>query len=532
MKMKQRRSPLITILLLAMAAAAAVVVAVTLVMIQQEQPSTKEEAELPQPTPPKEKKPSEKELLILYQEECSGCHGSRREGAMGPALIPETLATISEKELKEIILNGIPNTAMPGWMDVLTKEWVNEFVTFLKKTPVKKEELKWGIEEVWDSLTVITPEAELPSEPAYQADVRDLMLVVERDMSSIYVIDGKSGQELGRIMAGYKTHIVKYDPVNERWAYLISRDGWVFKVDLFSLKPIRKIKVGLNSRCLAISADGKYLIAGNFIPNSAVILDASTLYPLKVIEAYGINPKGEMVESRVGAILNAPENHFALVLQEAGSIWLIDYTKPNFPIVAEIKDVGHNLLGAGLTPDGRYLITGSQTDDFVAVIDLKEKRLIKRIPTGRKPYMGLGTVVEVRGRNLGLIPAMGENKITVIDIEDWEVVKYIFTKGPVMFVASHPHSRYIWASVAFGPNSAAVHIIDKESLEIVATRWPGERSIFSEFTADGKYVYVSVWGEDKVVVYDATTLERVKEFQDVKTPTAIFPVSRRELKGF
>ncbi|MFQ6116755.1 MAG: cytochrome D1 domain-containing protein, partial [Candidatus Bipolaricaulia bacterium] len=324
-----------------------------------------------------------------------------------------------------------------------------------------------------------------------------------------------------RIIAGYKTHVIAYNPVDERWAYLIARNGWVFKLDLYSLKPLRKVRVGIDSRSLAVSSDGRYILAGNYIPNSAVILDAQTLEPLKVIETYGIDPDGEVVDSRVGAALTVGQR-FVLVLQEAGCVWLIDYSRPGFPIVKTIDRVGHLLLGAYLVPGGRYLITGSLVDDFVAVLDLEEQQVVKRVPTGKKPYMGAGAAVEVGGRKLLFVPAVGENKITVLEVGSWKVVKYIFTKGPGLFVASHPQSRYIWADVAFGPNSGAVHIIDKQTLKIVKTRWPGRRSIHPEFTADGRYVYVSAWGEDKVVVYDATTLERVKEFTDVKTPTGIF----------
>ena len=38
------------------------------------------------------------------------------------------------------------------------------------------------------------------------------------------------------------------------------QDGWVFKIDLYGLQPVRKVRIGLDSRAIAISDDGNYLI--------------------------------------------------------------------------------------------------------------------------------------------------------------------------------------------------------------------------------------------------------------------------------
>jgi protein NirF len=61
----------------------------------------------------------------------------------------------------------------------------------------------------------------------------------------------------------------------------------------------------------------------------------------------------------------------------------------------------------------------------------------------------------------------------------------------------------------------------------VKTLQPGKRSIHPEFTHDAKYVYVSAWNGDKVIVYDAHTLEVVAEFE-AKTPTGIFNAGIRQ----
>jgi len=51
--------------------------------------------------------------------------------------------------------------------------------------------------------------------------------------------------------------------------------------------PVTQMRVGHDSRGLAISDDGKYIMTGNYLPTNAVILDAEILEPLKVFKAAG-----------------------------------------------------------------------------------------------------------------------------------------------------------------------------------------------------------------------------------------------------
>ena len=71
----------------------------------------------------------------------------------------------------------------------------------------------------------------------------------------------------------------------------------------------------------------------------------------------------------------------------------------------------------------------------------------------------------------------------------------------------------------FGPDSDAMHVIDKESLEIVATLRPepGKTAAHVEFTHDGRYALVSIWDMDgAIVVYDAASLEEVARIPMVR----------------
>ena len=97
-------------------------------------------------------------------------------------------------------------------------------------------------------------------------------------------------------------------------------------------------------------------------------------------------------------------------------------------------------------------------------------------------------------------------------MQDWSLIKIIETSGPGFFLRSHASSPYVWADVFTGPHKGEMHIIDKQTLEVVRVLQPapGKTVAHTEFTRDGRYALVSVWEDDgAVIVYDAATFTEV-----------------------
>jgi nitrite reductase (NO-forming)/hydroxylamine reductase len=290
------------------------------------------------------------------------------------------------------------------------------------------------------------------------------------------------------------------------------------------------VRVGLDSRGLAISDDGRYVIVGNYIPNSAVILDAATLEPLKVITTEGENPQGEFVASRVCITSDvSPElagPYFVLALKEAGQMWRIDYSQPDFP-VAKLEGVGNILHDGFLSPDNRTFYVASQQDNWMAVIDVVNWELVTKIPTGVTPHPGSGATWEVDGTAYGATVHAGEGKVTVWNLSDNQIVAEVETSGPGLFIRAHHDSPYVWADTMFGSPPNRIYVLDKATFEVVKVIDEGVQTLHPEFTNDGRFVYVSDWLGDVVRVYDAVTFEKVAEVGGVTTPTGIFNTSRR-----
>lgn len=466
---------------------------------------------------------------MYFLDSCAGCHGTDRRGATGPALLPERL-TQEDDYYASVIADGKPGTVMPPWGEQLSDEDITTLVAFLR-SDTGEGPPQWTLEDILASHEVLVPDGELVPSPVHDADLDDLMLVTEREAHGFAVIDGANHEFLGKVPASYRAHGYTFSPTDSRWAYNMGRDGWVFKVDLWSLEPVAKVRIGLDARSVAISDDGRYLIAGNYVPATMVILDAETLEPLKLLETVAHNPEGELVESRVATMLDVSPDlvgpYFLVALKEAGQVWRIDWSQPDFPITA-VSNVGHVLHDGFLSPDNRTFYLAAQTDDWMAAIDVATMEVVEKIATGSIPHPGSGATWEVDGVTYGATTHAGEGLVTIWNLDTNEIVDSVETAGAGLFIRAHEESPYVWADAVFAEEPHAITVIDKQPpFEVVGTITDGTRTLHPEFTPAGDFVYVSDWDGNVVRVYDALTTELVAEIPDIVTPTGIFSVARR-----
>ncbi|MCA8883846.1 MAG: c-type cytochrome [Rhodobacteraceae bacterium] len=465
-----------------------------------------------------------------YAENCAVCHGEGRLGATGPALIPETLRRMRGPNLENVIAQGRAATQMPAFADTLSAERIAVLAEFLK-TPLE-EVPDWGAEQIAETLWM-DPGYSPASAPVFDADPMNITLVVETGDHHISVLDGDTFEVLDRFETPFAVHGgPKFSP-DGRYVFIMSRDGWVQKYDIWSLHQVGRVRAGLNSRNIAISRDGLHLAVANYLPMTLTLLstaDLSVELVMPVISKSGI-------KSRVSAVYQAPQrDSFILALKDQPEIWEVA-TDPDAEPVYEgfvhsrEKDMVEAILSSqGLfarrrieiaeplddfffTADYRFLIGAARDGARGVVVNLNVGREIAELPLPGMPHLGSGISWEKDGRRVMATPHLKEGKLSIIDTEDWSVLKTIDTDGPGFFLRSHENTPYFWADVFFGPNKDALHVIDKQSLEIVKTLRPepGATVAHVEFTRDGRYALVSVWEEDgALIVYDAETLEEVR----------------------
>ncbi|HEB79816.1 MAG TPA: cytochrome C oxidase Cbb3 [Rhodospirillales bacterium] len=478
----------------------------------------------------------------LYAVHCAECHNPDRLGAMGSALLPGNLRRLPKDKAAEVIADGRPATQMPGFKDKISKQEIDALVKLIY-TPLKTMPA-WGEKEIKSTHVIHNPLSSLPDKPQHKADPLNLFTVVETGDHHVTILDGDSFEPLWRFKSRFALHGgAKYSP-DGRFVYLGSRDGWVSKYDLYGLKPVAEIRAGINMRNIAVSSDGKWVMAGNYLPHSIVVLNASDLSLFRVIEA----SDGKGATSRISAVYNAPpRKSFIVALKDFKEIWEMSYDPDAKPVYAGL--VHDYRMGEGLiaekqpfarrrirledylddfffSQDYSQVIGASRDGETGAVYNLNIRRKVADLDLGGMPHLGSGVTWEYQGRTVMATPHLKEAAVSVIDMDSWKTIKKIKTLGSGFFMRSHENTPYAWVDVFFGPNKDVVHVIDKRTLEIVKTikSEPGKTNAHVEFTRSGDYALVSIWDMDgALVVYDAKTLKEVKRIP-MKKPSGKYNV--------
>jgi len=481
----------------------------------------------------------------LFNKHCASCHGEDRLGRMGPALLPENLHRLHRGMAQKTIREGRASTQMPAFAGKLNSDEIAALVDYIY-TPLS-EVPSWDLTAIRATRKVYLDTDTLPDKPSYQADPQNLFLVVELGDHHATVLDGDSFTPLDRFPTPFAVHGgPKYSP-DGRFVYMASRDGWIRKYDMYNLKVIADIRAGINTRNVAISADGRYLMVGNYLPHNVVILDAATLKPLKLIETrddFGHS-------SRVSAVYTAPpRGSFIVALKDIKEVWEIPYRESAtaLPVYrGPMHDYRNDSGEESLEDTRRFPVRRIKLDDYLddfffdrdytnligasrngkgQVINLDVGRPIARLDLKGMPHLGSGITWKYKGHEVMATPNLKHGTVTVIDMETWKTVKTIKTLGPGFFMRSHDNSRYAWVDVFFGKDRDAMHVIDKKTLKIVKTLRPvpGKTSAHVEFTRDGRYALLSIWDMDgALIVYDPKTLKEVKRLP-MKKPSGKYNV--------
>ncbi len=466
----------------------------------------------------------------LYQQHCASCHHPQRLGGMGPALLPGNLKRLRKPAAIDVIANGRVATQMPAFGTQLSQTEIAALADYVYTKPTAA--IEWTEADMLASHISHNDPASLSEAPVFEvADPMNLFLVVELGDHHVTLLDGDRLEPIHRFRSRFALHGGPKYAAGGRFVYFASRDGWISKYDIYNLKLVAEIRAGINTRNLAVSHDGRYVMVANYLPHTLVLLDASDLKPLRtlpVTDAAGNS-------SRVSAVYTAaPRDSFIAALKDIREVWQISYADnppPGFsgwvhdynPESGD-ADTGERFPLRRIKVDG-YLddfffdqeyvsIIGASREGKGQVVDLDLGRVVvPDLALPGMPHLGSGITWEYEGRTVLATPNLRAGKVSVIDMETWQNLRDIETLGPGFFMRSHEMTPYARVDVFYGPNRDAVHVIDKRSLEIVKTLRPapGKTAAHVEFTRDGRYALLSIWDEDgALVIYDAATLEEVK----------------------
>lgn len=72
-------------------------------------------------------------LEHMLKQDCGSCHGLTMKGGLGRPLTRDALQGKSPDVIAEVILDGIPGTAMPPWRPLLTEDEALWMANYLKR---------------------------------------------------------------------------------------------------------------------------------------------------------------------------------------------------------------------------------------------------------------------------------------------------------------------------------------------------------------------------------------------------------------
>ena len=481
----------------------------------------------------------------LYAQHCATCHGVQRLGGMGPALLPESLARIKKAEVLSVVRDGRPATQMAGFAQQLSADEIAALGEWIY-TPVSPAP-RWTEADITASREVTAGWKDWPAKPQWRADPMNLFVVVEAGDHHVSLLDGDRFEVIHRFASRFALHGgPKFTP-DGRYVFFGSRDGWITKFDLWNLKTVAEVRAGLNMRNIAVSGDGRWVMAANYLPHTLALFDAD----LNLVRTYEARALDGQQSSRVSAVYDAePRKSFVVALKDIPELWEISYD----PKAAPIYDgyVHDYQMKEGLARPGyqglRRTPLEEPLDDFLfspdyayalgasrphadgspsgQVVNLDARRKIATLPIAGMPHLGSGITFEHGGRRVMASPNLKDGRISVIDMQSWQLVKDIDTPGPGFFMRSHEATPYAWVDSMMSPTAKdTLTILDKRTLAPVAqVREPGKTLAHIEFTQDGRYALASLWENDgALIVYDASSFKEVKRLP-MKKPVGKYNV--------
>ncbi len=492
----------------------------------------------------------------IYFQRCAGCHGVLRKGATGKPLTTDITQKVGTSYLETFIKFGSPG-GMPNWgtSGLLNDQDINLMARYLQIEPPVPPE--WGKKEMLGTWVVRVPPEQRPTKQENNYNLDNIVSVTLRDAGQVALIDGDSKEFITVINTGYAVHISRMS-ASGRYLFVIGRDAKINLIDLWMKTPdtVAEIKIGLEARSVETSKykgyEDKFAIAGAYWPPQFVVMDGDTLEPRKIVSTRGttVDTLEYHPEPRVAAIVASHEHpEFMINVKETGKVKLVDYTDFNNLRVTTI-DAALFLHDGGWEHTHRYFMSAANKSNQIAVIDSKDRKLVKLVDVGQIPHPGRGAnFVDPEHGNVWATSHLGDATVSLIstDVDNpraWSVVRTLTGQGGgSLFLKTHPKSKNLWVDTPLNPDpsiSQSIAVFDIDDLDSKFERIPiaewadiGEgplRVVQPEYNFAGDEVWFSVWNgleqESAIVIVDDKTRELKHVIKDKRlvTPTGKFTV--------
>ena len=408
---------------------------------------------------------------------------------------------------------------------------------------------RWTEADIRASRVEAAGAAAWPHRPRWNADPMNLFVVVEAGDAHLSLVDGDRFEVVHRLRSRPALQGPPRFSPDGRFAYFGSRDGWITRYDLWNLALVAEVRAGLELGSLAISQDGRWLMAANPSPPTLVLFDAG----LNLVKTWVAGNRDGTTGSRIAAVIDAaPRQSFIVALQDIPELWEISYD----PKVEDFYDglvhdyrmaeglptrgflnprrttIAEPLESLFFDPETTQVAGVAQAKDGSAVlqlVNLDVRRRVASLPLAGAPRLGGAAAFRRNDAMLLAVPNRERATVDVIDLRTWSAVKSVATAGPTSFVRSHAGTRFAWSNAMTDRDGhGALALIDRQTLETVTGVADGAEGVVDiALSRDGRHAWVSRNGPAAaLIVYDAATLKQVKRLS-MRQPAAAYNVGNQ-----
>lgn len=344
--------------------------------------------------------------------------------------------------------------------------------------------------------------------PGRRVDPLDLLLLIDSGASQVTLFDVQGLAPFHRFATRPGLLAEPVFSADGRHVYLASADGWIGQFDLWRLAWVAELRVGRRLQQIALSGDGRYLLAANQAPHSLVLIDADLQW-VKTWPAAARDGRRSSAVDRVQVA--ARRSSFVVALQSIAELWLISYD----PKVEDFYDglvhdfrMGEGLPTRGflnprrialpeplaqlsLDPEAIHAlgVSGPAGAEIAHAVNLDVRRRIASLSEAGSPQMQGSVAYSRQGRPVLVLPDPQRRTLSTLDRDNWRLLQETLTPAPVRALRHHRQRQELWMACSYAdPARDRIEIRDAQDLRLIASiGLPGGGAATIAFSQDGRH---------------------------------------------
>jgi hypothetical protein len=367
------------------------------------------------------------------------------------------------------------------------------------------------------------PAAQAPARPSAPLS----LAVVAEGADTLAAFDAQDLRRLQRWpLSGTMAGEPQFSP-DGRGIYVGTREGSIAAYRVDAAQPVAGVQAGERLAGIALSSDGRWLLAGLEAPQAVVIFDAS----LREVRRFSASTRDGKRSSPVGTVLHAPlRRSFIVTLRELGEVWEISYDEKAEDIYDGLVHdfrMGEGVPVRGFLNPRRSLLPEPLSSPSLdadqsqllgnagpggpggraQVLNLDVRKRIALLDGVQAPQAAAAAAWASGNRSLLLMPRAGQPVVDIVDMRTPELLHSLpLPDGPARAARTHANSPFVWLD-APGGAGRRLTLIDKQSLRVARSlELPGRASAGPALRGDGCRVLVATREPAALLLaYDATS---------------------------